>query len=138
MTYATRQDMVARYGEKELVLNTNRETPSTGVIVDAVLDEALADAEAEANGYLRVRMTTPVNPVPTTLTQQVCAIARYRLWKERASEKVRQDYEDARAWLKDVAAGRVALGNSGDAPTLAPSRGAPQVVARPRRFTGNY
>jgi phage gp36-like protein len=138
MTYATKQHMIDRCGEPELVQVTNRETPSTGAIVDAVLNEALADAEAEANGYLAARMTTPVDPVPATLTRHVVAIARYLLWKNKASERVRSDYEDARTWLKDVAAGRVALGNSGDTATTPPSSGAPRVHAKPRKFSGDF
>jgi phage gp36-like protein len=139
MSYATQADLVSRFGEIELRQLTDRATPPAGVVDAAVVAEALSDAEATINSYISVRVAVPVPaPLPPALVRAACNIARYLLWKDRASEKVRTDYTDALKWCADVAAGRVALGNSGDAPTTPPSAGRPQVVAPPRKFKGNW
>jgi phage gp36-like protein len=136
VSYATQDDLVSRFGETELVQVTDRADPRTGAINAAVVAEAISDAEATVNGYISLRVTTPVAaPLPAALVRTTCAIARYLLWKDRASEKVRTDYQDAIAWCRDVGAGRVALGNSGDVVTAPPAGSGPKVVF-PRRTFG--
>lgn len=99
--YATRADIEARYAEdlvqRELVL------PVFGV------DNALADASAEIDSYLGTLFALPITPVPANLVRIACAIARYRLLGDAVTETARRDYEDARAFLRDVAAGRAKL-----------------------------
>jgi phage gp36-like protein len=133
MSYATRDDFIARYGEDELRQITDMATPPGDTIDDAVIAARLDDADAEINSYLAARVDTPVAPVPHRVKQVACVIARYLLWRDHASERVRQDYADAIAWLKDVAAGKAAIGDTGA--TEAPSGGAPQVSAPERVFT---
>jgi len=126
VSYATVADLVARYGEQELVQLTDR--TGAGVINAAVAGRALADAEAEINGYLAVRHTLPLASVPPLLARIACDIARYRLWDDRASEEVRMRYEDARRVLEAIAAGRVTLGvtppesPAGPSPSVRPGR----------------
>jgi phage gp36-like protein len=135
MTYATKADRVRLYGEQELLELTDRADPPAGEIDDAVIAGALSDAEAEINSYISTRVTTPVTPVPTILGNKTCAIARYFLWKDRASEKVTNDYNNAIAWAKGVSAGAISLGNAGDTPTTAVGAGAPKVVFPKRKFS---
>ena len=47
----TRQDLIDRFGEDELVLLTDRE--GRGVIDDEVLNRAIEDAEAETAAYIQ-------------------------------------------------------------------------------------
>ena len=54
----------------------------------------------------------PVRPAPMVLQRAVIDMACHQLaaTADVMTEQIRQRYEDALAWLKDVAAGRAALG----------------------------
>lgn len=108
MAYATAADMEERFGREELVARTDRD--ATGVVDGAVLGRALADAEAEIDGYLAARYALPLPTVPPLLARIACDIARYRLWEDQASEEVRRRYEDARRLLEAIGRGVVSLG----------------------------
>lgn len=109
MTYATKQDMIDRFGEVELKQLTDR-AGAIETIDDTVLGKSLADADAEINGYLAGRYTLPLASTPLILVGHACDIARYRLYDDRATEHVRQRYEDALKYLRDVGAGKISLG----------------------------
>ena len=47
--------------------------------------------------------------VPKNLKIYICDIARYLLWKTKASDEVRQRYEDAISFLKRVSDGKAIL-----------------------------
>lgn len=114
--YATVTDLVDRFGEPELIDLTDRAQPPAGTIDASVADAALADACGEADAYLGVRYSLPVTaPVPLVLVAVVCDIARYRLYENRATEEVRQRYEDAVRWLRDVSRGAAVLPGAADA-----------------------
>lgn len=114
MSYATQADMEARFGRDELIARTDRN--ATGSVDGAVLDRALADADAEIDGYLAARYALPLPTVPPMLARIACDIARYRLWEDMASDEVRRRYEDARRLLEMMARGTVALGLPADLP----------------------
>lgn len=107
MTYANREELVARFGDAELVQLTDRNR--AGEVDEAVLAPALADADAEIDSYLAGRYALPLETVPPVVVAAACDLARFRLYGIRAPEPVRQRYEDARAWLRDLSAGRVLL-----------------------------
>lgn len=108
--YATVQDMTARFGDAEMRNLTDRTQPRAGAIQAAVADVALREASSEADSYLAARYAVPLlAPYPERLVGAVCDIARFSLWTE-AREDVVLRAEAARAWLKDVAKGLVALG----------------------------
>jgi len=107
MTYATQADLVDRFGETELAQRTNR---VDGLTIDtAVLGRALADADAEIDGYLAARYTLPLASAPVVLTRLAADIARYRLYDDGTPEAVRQRYEDAVSLLKRLSSGDVQL-----------------------------
>lgn len=109
MAYLSENDLTQRFGLDELLQLTCAD-PQASVPDTAVLARAIADAEAEIDSYLAARYQLPLPSVPTVLTRVGCDIARYRLWNDRASDEVRQRYEDARRLLEALAAGKVALG----------------------------
>lgn len=123
MGYATQQDMVDRFGETELVQLTNRDNPAATTINATVIGKALADADAQIDGYLG-RYTLPLAIVPPMLTRHACDIARYHLYDERATEQAQKRYDDAIAYLKDVAKGDILLGPTTAGETPAPADGA--------------
>lgn len=139
MPYCTRADLDARFGMEavdQLIYDAATDAPSA-----ARLAQAIADADAEIDGYLAVRYRLPLPTVPTVLARIACDVVRYRLMREQASEEVRRRYEDARRLLEGIAAGRVALGLPAAAtppvPSLASvSTGSARVFGRGN--TGGY
>ena len=102
MAYAALADFEQRYGGDEVV---QRES----MLGAGALNRALSDADAEINSYVSGRYVVPLSPVPTTITRIACAIARYHVLGDAATETARRAYEDARAFLRDVQAGRAQL-----------------------------
>lgn len=115
MSYASKQDMIDAFSEKELKQLTDRE--AAAVIDDAVLAKALVAADAEIDTYLAKRVATPLSPVPVIVNSHACAIARYKLHKDSVPEVVRNGYTDALAWLKRAAAGEVSIDGLASSPT---------------------
>ena len=108
MPYALKSDMLEEFDEQELIQLTDRDIPTAGAIVDAVLTRALTGASAEIDGYL-VRYSGQTLTLPI-LTRYACDIARYRLYRSGAPEEVRNRYRDAIRFLEMVAAGKISLG----------------------------
>jgi phage gp36-like protein len=110
MSYATKANMIARFGENEVIALTDR--ANLGVIDDAVLASALAEADAEIDPYLAPRHQLPLASVPKILTGYACDIARYRLCGANVSETeaIRNRYKDAVRFLENVSSGKIGLG----------------------------
>lgn len=135
MPYATQADLETRFGSEELAQLTDR---INGSVIDAaVVERALADAEAEIDGYLAARYQLPLVSVPAALAQIACDIARYNLWADGFTEPVRKRYEDAVIRLKSIARGDYKLDA---AAPLVEAIGSNEVSvsepSRPRVFNG--
>lgn len=81
----------------------------------ARIDDAIADAGGQIDGYLRKRgYTIPYEPVPRLLTTIARALVRYYLNKDRGNlesdDTIVRDYKDAMKQLQSIAEGKVALG----------------------------
>lgn len=127
MTYATQQNLIDRFGEDQLTQLTDRD--GLGVINATVVSRALGDADAEINGYLSTRYTLPLSPVPAVLEKLACDIARYRLFEDAAKDIVKERYENAIRFLKDVVSGKVTLGVDGSGESAATISNAVQISA---------
>jgi phage gp36-like protein len=115
--------MIARYPNRDLVQLTN-EDPTQNTINTTVIDQALADASAEIDGYLDGRFALPLTNAPAVLNRLACDVAMYRLQSLRPIHDVadaRQRYEDAVQLLVRVARGEVTLGLTSD--NLEPAEG---------------
>jgi phage gp36-like protein len=121
MTYATKAIMIDAFGADELTQLTDRSEVTTGVIDDAVLGRALADADAEVDGYLAARYTLPLASVPRLVERLAADIARYRLYKDAVPEVVADRYRAAVRTLEALSKGTAALGldQTGAQPTPA-------------------
>ena len=124
MNYATVQDMVDRFGERELIELTD---PGLTTVQAAKAERALADAQAFADGFVgRVyRLPLPgcakpapvpgnpgaVDPVPPPqLTRVACDVARYYLYDDLAPEhEVYLRYKAAERELQAIAEGKAVL-----------------------------
>lgn len=131
MAHAALADLEARYGADEVLQLTDRN--NDGLPDAAVYGPALDDASTEVDAYLAAITPLPLaTPVPDLVVLITCEIARYRLWKDLASEEVRRRYEDAARQLRDIAARRVKL------PGLEPAQGpaSPPQISTPGRLFG--
>jgi phage gp36-like protein len=106
--YCTKQDLIDRFGEVELINVTDRNDSS--VIDEAVLGQAIADACAEMNGYIGSRYALPLVTMPETLKPLSCDIARYKLYDEQVTEQITKRYEAAITFLFSVSKGQISLG----------------------------
>lgn len=109
--YAHIQDMVARFGDLEVIQIADRN--ADGMIDEDVVLTALADATAEIDAYLG-RFKQPFAQVPPILKRLCCDIARYRLAATSGvlmTEEIRLRYKiDVLDLLKALAKGEVQLG----------------------------
>ena len=128
MVYAQPSDMIARYPNRDLVQLTN-EDPTQTVVDQTVLQQAIADASSEIDGYLESRFTLPLTDPPAVLARLTCDIAMYRLQALRPLHdlsEARRRYEDALALLIRVADGTLTLGLAPD--NREPSEAAGSVI----------
>jgi phage gp36-like protein len=116
MIYATSDDMIARYPNRDLVQLTN-EDPTQTTVNTAPIDQALEDASSEIDGYLESRFALPLTDPPAVLNRLTCDIAMYRLQSLRPLHDMadaRKRYDDALNLLLRVARGEVTLGLTAD------------------------
>lgn len=131
--YCSKQDVIERFGEQEIIELTDRQL--IGSIDDNVLEQAINDACAKIDGYIAGRYTLPLNSVPKVLISLACDITRFHLYDEVTTDVVTKRHDDAIAFLKSVSKGEVSLGisHSGDAPAssdLAEMQSAGSVFSR--------
>ena len=117
MAYATTTDLV-RFGLPAAAL-TGISTPAQEAAIDA--------ASALADSYLRSRYTVPLTSYGVDLTKQVCALAAEDLLTTRGFDATRANgdavtlrADNARAWLKDISAGRAAVSGGNTTATATP------------------
>ncbi|MCB1833935.1 MAG: DUF1320 domain-containing protein [Geminicoccaceae bacterium] len=132
MPYATIQDMLDRFGERRLLDLTDRD--GNGAIDAAVIDLALADADALIDSYVGRRYGLPLDPMPAVLRQIAVDIAFFRLQPATVSEDVRKRYEDAQAFLQDFGAGKATLDVAGISSEQA-ATGGPAAITQDRIFS---
>lgn len=107
MPYATQSDIISRFGEQELIEQTDR--AGTGIVDAAVVDRALGDASAMIDGYLASRYVLPLASVPALIEGLCCDLARYALYPDAVPPIVADRYKDVIARLKEIAAGTIKL-----------------------------
>jgi phage gp36-like protein len=125
VSYASPQDIINRYPNRDLVQLSN-EDPTATTVNTAPLQQALDDASAEIDGYLEGRFALPLTDPPAVLNRLAADIAIYRLQALRPLhdvEDARRRYDDAVAMLTKVAAGALTLGLAADShePPAAPA-----------------
>ena len=137
MSYATPQDLINRYPNRDLVQLTN-EDPTITTINTTALQQALDDASAEIDGYLGGRFTLPLTDVPEVLNRLACDVAIYRLQSLRPIHDLadaRRRYDDAIAMLTKVASGEMTLGIGADGHETSIAQGAEQAQGPVRIFS---
>lgn len=106
MTYATKDDLSARFGEEILQL---ADRDGDAIEDSSVVESALADADALIDSYIGVRYDTPLDPVPAVIKAVAADLARAKLWTNEPPEGVTSARKAAEAWLQRVSDGRAIL-----------------------------
>jgi phage gp36-like protein len=135
VTYATKQDLIDRFSQDELVQLTDTTNDPPVAIDDTRVTRALTDADSMINGYIAARYDVPVSPVPSSLVLAACSIARYMLYRDHAPDRVTNDYNNAIKWLTQVSTGTVSLTDVAAAPTPQSSGGSVMTNSPVRSFT---
>lgn len=104
--YATVSDMIARFGETQMIRLSRPEDRSAETVDDARIETALSDASALIDGYLRARYTVPVAAPPLEIKRAACILARYDLAQGEhvdPSKEMDKGRADVVAWLETIA-----------------------------------
>jgi len=102
MAYATSDDLKTRFGTSEITA-----TPEDAGAVAVALD----DASELIDTYIGERYTLPLTVVPGFLVRITCDIARYYLYDDQATDRVKEAYDNAIKFLDEVKSGDVSLGD---------------------------
>lgn len=130
MPYATRQQMEDIIGkDRYLTVLPGGDARQQ----DAAADQALENASGIADSYITRWLPLQVAP-PPALRDAVIWIATYNLSGDHPLDFLRDKFEDAMKWLRDVSAGKASLGavDPGATPT---SSGSAQLCARDRQMS---
>ncbi|MDO5648860.1 gp436 family protein [Paracoccus sp. (in: a-proteobacteria)] len=133
MSYASVSDLKSVIPARDLALLTDFDD-SAQVAVDDRLQQALTDATAEIDGYIHKQIRDVPLTAPPHVLNVICRdLAMHRLYRNLGhdTERLKHLRADALAWLRDVAAGRVALGDADRAPP--PSSGGIAMTDGPDR-----
>ena len=131
--YLTPQRYVERFGYEETTLLTDLNR--IGRIDPEQLSRALYDADGIINGYLESRYTLPLTSVPALVETIAADIARYRLHRDTAPERVATAYKDALGQLRDIVGGKLSLGLTQGGEAVPASGGLVQHTAPGRIFS---
>lgn len=134
MPYATQSDLAARFGEAELLQQTD--LTGTGAINNQAVADALTDASALIDGYVSARYSLPLAVVPGLLVGVCCDLARYALYIEAVPPIVQQRRDQAISTLRDISLGKLRLDVGGDTPSVPAPSGLAQVVQAGRKVFG--
>ncbi|RMF15194.1 MAG: DUF1320 domain-containing protein [Alphaproteobacteria bacterium] len=111
MAYASYQDLIEAFDE-QLIIQMSDDN-GDGVADAAVIDQAIASADAEIDASIGTRFAVPLNPVPRLAVRFSCALAVAWLYTRRGVDKpasVLDAERAARDMLKRIAAGQATWG----------------------------
>lgn len=134
MPYATLSEMTSRYGDAELVEQTD--LTGSGVVNPVTVDRVLADASALIDGYLASRYSLPLVVTPDLLVSLCCDLARYALFVDAVPDAVEARRDQAMTSLRDIAAGRLRLDLGAGADSVPAPTGLAVVVQPGRKVFG--
>lgn len=122
MAYATVADIAL--SEKQLVELTD--DTKSGAVDANILAGVIGRADEKINDYLRSRYHVPFTTPPASIVRTSAMLTKYFLFERRglAKEPQRREYDDAMAYLKDLATGRAVIDEEGQPADLdrSPSR----------------
>ena len=127
MAYCTIDDVREQIEERMLIQLTD--DTDAGVIDESVVERAIADADAEIDGYVGSRHTVPLDPTPGAIRKLSVDLAIYNLYARRSDStpEIREKrYDAAVKFLEQVAKGTISMGMQ-DPEGSPPSSDAPEM-----------
>ncbi|MDV7340976.1 phage protein Gp36 family protein [Terasakiella sp. A23] len=109
MAYADKSAMEQRFKDLDLVELTNADDPHAEVINDAVLQTALDDASTEIDLHVGSIYVLPLTVAQPALIPVCCDIARFKLHAGKATEEVKDRYNNAVKLLEKIAKDEIML-----------------------------
>ena len=134
MPYSALADITALIPERTVINLTD--DSGLGVPDQVKVDAAIADADAEIDGYCAGRYTVPFDPVPAVIRKCSADIAIYNLYSrcaESIPESRKDRYKNCLELLKNIARGIVTIGETAAPPPV--STGGGKVSAPERIFS---
>lgn len=145
MAYITTTQLSERLGSTLYARLTDRVDGS--VADEAVAQQIVDEAEAEADSYFSVRYATPIDlaahpELSNVLEARVLDFAEFAAWAgspfvNDMPERVKTLQRAALKWFQDVAAGIVNLPGASSLPGPTAVDDSPRFTARDRAFTGD-
>jgi phage gp36-like protein len=130
--YATEADITDRYGADALRIASDRDHDR--ISDPSPVSRALTDATAVINSYIGKVYDLPLASVPDVLVAYCVDIAFYKLHSTHdvLTDEIKDRYNQAMQWLRDVASQKATLGLDTPADTLG---GGASMSAGTRIFT---
>lgn len=102
MTYATKSDLYDRFGQIEIEQLADKDNSADAAAIADTVARALADADAEINGYLEGVYQLPLASTPRFLNSLASDIARYYLAGSTVVEDIEKKYKFAIRSLEKI------------------------------------
>mgnify|MGYP000978433563 CR=1 FL=1 len=113
MPYCTLDDLIEVIPEERIIEMSDDSEIPTSINNDNV-DEAIAKADGDIDGYIGGRYSLPLTTVPQKIKDISVDLSIYYLWTRRPERKVpeeiRAKYNDGIKKLKDIQDGKFLLG----------------------------
>jgi phage gp36-like protein len=110
VAYCIKADILERLDSAILISLTD--DSGAGVEDDDVITRAIADADAEIDGYVGSRHSVPLSPVPAVIRKYSVDISIWNIYTRRteATPEVKDRYDSAMKFLDRVSKGQISLG----------------------------
>jgi len=138
MAYCTLAQLIERYTADDLAVLTDRSDGLPPVIDQAVIERAIADADAEIDMYLMARYKLPLVTVPLALVNTSCILAYANLNPHQAKDSpAMENAARQRDKLQLLAEGKLSLGLD-EGKEEAPIANTVQISEGRNDFKGRY
>lgn len=109
--YCTQAELVAVYGEREIIQLSDRVTKPPVAIDADVVEKAIKDAGGEIDLHLAARYKLPIAVIPDTIKRIATQLAYRNLHRTiKEDHPAETDAVRARELLKGISTGRLSLG----------------------------
>jgi phage gp36-like protein len=134
MSYSMQADLLEQISSDKLTQLTD--DADTGSIDADVIARAIADADAEIDGYCGTRYTVPFTTVPAIIRKVSVDITIYNLYARRkgAPDDRQKRYDNAIKFLANVSKGLISLG-ADDPDSVPADTNTPEITQSDRIFT---
>lgn len=104
--YATVSDMIARFGETQIIRLSRPEDRTAETVDEVKVTTALEDASVLIDGYIRGRYFVPIAAPPKDIVRATCILARYDLAQGEhtdPSDEMSKGRKEIVSWLENIA-----------------------------------